>query len=418
MGSPFRHSTQSNEVELDLLNSNSTLSRVISSINRNYSAGSWWSSLFLVSSASLGVGILTLPYAIYVAGIYLGTIILILGMIVTSFSCDILIECSHHCRGSPYFYILGNYLYRKTKIRLGTISESLLVIECYMSIVVYILILSDLPVYALYVAGVTNQVLLSKYLWCGVTVGIIYPLSLFTEISALRYTSLISILSAAGIAIGLMIMCLFKEDFGNRITHAFIYNPFQELKFELLDIFPLVIFSFTCQVVILSIYDQLEEKSIRSGQQFVSYGLSLILIIYLITGICGYIAFINEDFSYQILSSGFENYPCLLVSVTSIQLCIAACLMIVFRVHLSIYPCRDGIHTIFGNSMHDISKLECVVISTIIIPSAAALALFLPEIEYLIIGLGSILNPIVRSKVGIFLHSVFILLSEVQDPRV
>lgn len=92
--------------------------------------------------------------------------------------------------------------------------------------------------------------------------------------------------------------------------------------------------------------------------------------------------------------------------------------MILFRVHLSIYPCRDGIHTIFGNSMYDISKFESIVISTIIIPSAAALALFLPKIEYLIIGLGSLLNPIVRSKVGIFLHAVFVLLSEIQDTRV
>lgn len=414
MGSLFRPSTQSNEVELDLLNSNSTLSRVISSIHRNYSAGSWWSSLFLVSSASLGVGILTLPYAIYVAGIYLGTIILILGMIVTSFSCDILIECSHHSRGSPYYYILGNYLYRKTRIRLGTISESLLVIECYMSIIVYILILSYLPGYALEVAGVSNQVLLSRYLWCGLfTVGVIYPLSLFTEISALRYTSLISILSAATIAIGLTMLCLFKGDLGNRLKKTFIYNPFQEIKSELLDTFPLVIFSYTCQCVILSIYDQLEDKDIRSGQQFVNYGLILVFIIYFLTGVCGYMAFINEDISYQILSFNFKDYPVLLVSVTSTQLSIAACLMIVFRVHLSIYPCRDGIHTIFGNSMHDISKFESIVISTIIIPSAAAIALFLPKIEYLIIGLGSILNPIVRIKVGIFLHTVFILLSEI-----
>lgn len=149
--------------------------------------------------------------------------------------------------------------------------------------------------------------------------GVVYPLSLKQEISALRYTSLLSCIACVylGFAITYGFFDMRNGEVGQRFksapaTQLSIYNIFTACGY--------VVFCYTCHPNVIPIYQELQRRSTKRGFKFLSRGLLIVLVLYLIVGIFGFLTFYKEyhpitNFPTQILQAkyGNQNIPIIIV---------------------------------------------------------------------------------------------------------
>jgi sodium-coupled neutral amino acid transporter 11 len=157
----------------------------LSYIREKFQPGDLKGSVLTIFATATGVGVLSLPYAVNLSGLYQGIVLFIFGMIASLYSCQLLVLTAEKT-GQLTYQLIGNELYGP---RMKTFTEINMIINTYGGVIAYIILIKDLVPNCLKLFEVTNSIATNSYIWGSlICTLIIYPLSLKEKISALRYT--------------------------------------------------------------------------------------------------------------------------------------------------------------------------------------------------------------------------------------
>lgn len=138
-------------------------------INRKFYPGSLKGSTCTLLAATVGAGILTLPYAVNLAGYIMGIINFFLGMLVSYYSGLILVKSADKVNVNTYEG-LGHALYGP---RMGKFAEINMMVNNYGTTVAYLVLIKGLIPHALRLFGVTSGIVTSEYFW-GILITVKY----------------------------------------------------------------------------------------------------------------------------------------------------------------------------------------------------------------------------------------------------
>lgn len=280
------------------------------------SPGSLMSSSVLIFASVIGVSILYLPYSLYISGIYLGVFYILFSMLANFFSCYCLIAVSEKTERITYYGLGSHLLGRKA----GPVCEIALALSCFDKYLSYLLVLEYLPVAAFNTAGVENSFVNSREAWITmITCLMIFPIGFFTELSSLRYSTLISLISAIVVSFGIFYEVLtMRDNVSERISLSLSQGPYAYSdSYHYLYPFSRSLMSFCCQTNLLAIYDEMNFRNMRKGMMATGIGMGFVQILYLVLGISGYLLFFQEGLKDQILLGEYKSGDPVIVIVRS-----------------------------------------------------------------------------------------------------
>lgn len=219
-------------------------------IQRYFSSGSIAGSIFTTLACTVGIGILSLPYAVNITGVGVGVVFLMVGMIASFYTCNLLVQCAVLV-GKRTYEDIGYVAYGR---HMHTFVAVNMICNNYGTLVAYMVLMNELIPNALRLMGVTNEIALSGLLWSGsISLLVVLPLSLARKVSAFRFSSVLSFFSSLFIAAVIVISAFTysHSSFLTRVSHA-SYAKVGLYNFTLS--IPLVVFAYTCQQNILYIY--------------------------------------------------------------------------------------------------------------------------------------------------------------------
>jgi len=180
------------ELEYEQINTSPTVTPT-PCLQRHFGPGSLAGSIFTTLACVVGIGILSLPYAVNLAGLCLGALLLVLGMLASYYTCSLLVRCSHLAE-KPTYEEIGEVAYGK---HMGTFVAVNMIVNNYGTLVAYMVLIQELPPGALKLMGVENEAALNGLLWGGcITVLVVLPLSLARKVSSFRFSSVLSFCSS------------------------------------------------------------------------------------------------------------------------------------------------------------------------------------------------------------------------------
>jgi amino acid permease len=130
-------------------------------ISKKFSPGSLKGSTFTIFAATVGAGVLTLPYAVNLAGLYLGFVLFVLGYLVSYYTCQLLVVCAQECSVFSYEGIAAKVFGK----RMGLFAEVNIFVNNYGTSIAYLVLVKDLPGHALELLDIGGSVVSNPYLW-------------------------------------------------------------------------------------------------------------------------------------------------------------------------------------------------------------------------------------------------------------
>lgn len=107
-------------------------------INRKFSPGSLKGSVFTTIASTVGAGILSLPYAIKIGGLYFGIVMFIVCMLISLYTCILLVTCAEKS-GQMTYEGIGAYAYGNW---MGKVAEINMIVNNYFTVIAYIVLVS------------------------------------------------------------------------------------------------------------------------------------------------------------------------------------------------------------------------------------------------------------------------------------
>ena len=213
-------------------------------------------------SATLGAGVLSLPYAICKCGIVPGLLLLLLAATSTTISIDMIIEACTALGLSSYEDITQKLLGHRALI----VVESSIFVFCFGCAVAYVVAVGDIlqqgiiGVFADQLPPFATRELAMILFWAI----IMLPLSLLERIDSLRFASLFGIGSIAFLVLACVVHSvkdmvevdgsgLDDEHHAGRDVRWFVPSSFWDVVLAC----PIVMFAFSCQVNVCAIYEEL-----------------------------------------------------------------------------------------------------------------------------------------------------------------
>jgi amino acid permease len=328
--------------------------------------GSSTSSVSILLSSSLGSTIVQVPLCIYELGLYLGVFLLLLSMLINCFTSYCLILVSDKT-GCITYKGIGDALFGA---KYGILFESIMVISCYLKIMMYLILLGSIIAHN-FESGVEAK----HVVWYMFIVILIFPMALMRNISKLRYFVILTI--AGSVMYSFIIICetFYYISLGNRHIDSSLFtkSPIDSGYYKILKYFVLFLVSFSCQTNVLSVYEEIEYKSVRKGLRYVVTTYIILTSLYLFLGIIGSLILFDEDSDfYNTIKENNSIYP--IVSYN--QISISFFIIILGKFHLRLFPCRDGIYSIVWPEDLIIPNLQHIGVCITLLASIMGLAYF------------------------------------------
>jgi len=257
-------------------------------------SGSQAGAIANLCSATLGAGVLSLPFALSKCGIASGLVLLLLAAAATITSIDIIVRTCHSLKLYSYEEITLQLLGKKATY----VVEASIFVFCFGCAVAYVVAVGDILQQG--VIGVFEPVLPSYVTreFCMVLFwgGIMLPLSLLEKIDSLRFASLFGIGSITFLVMACVVHSVrdlievgrHHHNGGDNSTTNGTDVWSAELEYYLLDAppnhagedvrwvlpssfwdavraCPIVMFAFSCQVNVCAIYDELGDGAEATG---------------------------------------------------------------------------------------------------------------------------------------------------------
>ncbi|XP_064447433.1 sodium-coupled neutral amino acid symporter 1 isoform X2 [Mirounga angustirostris] len=230
-------------------------------------------SVFNLSNAIMGSGILGLAFALANTGILLFLILLTSVTLLSIYSINLLLICSKETAMLSYLFIVKNELPSAIKFLMG----------------------KEEAFSAWYVDG--------RVLVVVVTFGIILPLCLLKNLGYLGYTSGFSLSCMVFFLIVVIykkfqIPCIVMEL--NSTISANLTNPdmctpkYVTFNSKTVYALPTIAFAFVCHPSVLPIYSELKDRSQKKMQMVSNISFFAMFVMYFLTAIFGYLTFYEK----------------------------------------------------------------------------------------------------------------------------
>uniref|UniRef100_A0A8C9TR62 Solute carrier family 38 member 5 n=1 Tax=Scleropages formosus TaxID=113540 RepID=A0A8C9TR62_SCLFO len=263
-------------------------------------------SVFNLSNAIMGSGILGLAYAMSNTGIILFTVLLTCIAVLSSYSIHLLLK-SAGVVGIRAYEQLGYRAFGHpgkvaaaciiTIHNIGTMSSYLFIVK------------SELPLVIQAFLGLSQWYLQGDYLIIIVSIVFILPLAVMRHLGYLGYTSGFSLSCMMFFLISVIykkfnIPCpLETEIFTNHsdnsttedICEAKLFTINQEAAYTI----PILAFAFVCHPEVLPIYTELREPTRRRMQNVANISIVAMFVMYFLTAVFGYLTFYGKE-SYTV----------------------------------------------------------------------------------------------------------------------
>jgi len=345
-------------------------------------------SIFNVVMIVVGGGVLSLPYAVKQVGIVPGLITLFLGCNCAIFTVSLLCEASADVaeRKLSQFdnHILNESKTKQVvsytglaKVLWGKKGEWLVAISLVLTLwgVVISYIFGTIQLVQEMVKDFQHTDTLpgfwkrTRILECIFTCGVIFPISLFRDLSSLRYTSMFGLFCAAYLALIICIEYIVKCANGD--LQWFDLSATEIATHSLggyLHVVPLTGFSFGCHTSILNVYEELERKSHERMMMVTNRALYTCFTLYVLAGGFGFLTFLGDTEDNIFLNYGGNVFPVLIgeVALTAVLALSCPIYIVVLR---GFIKCNE------------LSLLSHVGITTFILGSALGVAMAVKNIS-------------------------------------
>ncbi|KAK2525137.1 Slc38a1 [Columba livia] len=272
-------------------------------------------SIFNLSNAIMGSGILGLAFALANTGIILFLLLLIAVMVLSIYSIHLMLVCSKEI-GTMVYEKIGEQLFGAPGRAIVFASTSLLYIGAILS---YLFIVkNELPSALKFLMGkeetFTAWYVDGRFLVVIVTCVIILPLCLLKNLGYLGYTSGFSL----SCMVFFLIAVIYKKFqipcgglelnatstiLSNSSAHEDMCKP-KYIVFNSKTVYalPTIAFAFVCHPSVLPIYSELKDRSEKRMKLVANISFSSMFVMYLLTAIFGYLTFydkVKSDLLYK-----------------------------------------------------------------------------------------------------------------------
>lgn len=374
-----------------------------------FTAGSIKGSIFELMVATIGSGVLVLPAAFSASGLAFSITQLVVWAVLGYFSTMLLSECGKRANKYSYSeiaevtYGMGFQLLVKAVFFLnnwgGCLVYTVLITNCIGTALGHFF--PSLPGF------LTDP---SGYFWPPIfTTLVVLPLSLNRDLSALRYTSLMSFLIICFLSTVIVIESTQVDN---------IRENFKKIDNFILPgiavTFPNTIYSYSCHPNVLDVFHELQRPSLKRMSKILSRCMALACVVYVIVGSFGYITFADNIFELNckgniLLSFQFKGFPvAVMISLILIGVSITLALP------LSIKPSKDSLRDlIYGRYVkspedrqallnekeyvrQEDSTLKHVVLVVIVVYSQMLCGMFVTKMSSAITLLGASAYPLIN----------------------
>uniref|UniRef100_A0A8C6KA70 Solute carrier family 38 member 4 n=1 Tax=Nothobranchius furzeri TaxID=105023 RepID=A0A8C6KA70_NOTFU len=350
-------------------------------------------SVFNLSNAIMGSGILGLSYAMANTGIVLFTILLIAVAILSLYSVHLLLMTSKE-GGSLIYEKLGEKAFGwpgKMAAFGSIIMQNIGAMSSYLFIVKY-----ELPEVIRAFMGLEEisgeWYLNGNYLVVFVSLGVILPLSLLKNLGYLGYTS--------GFSLSCMVFFLTAVIYkktqlpmnssdmsGLYVLRNIRFEPHpsdEEMCTPKYFVFnsqtaytiPILAFAFVCHPEVLPIYSELKDRTPKKMQTVSNLSILAMLIMYMLSALFGYLTF-YENVEAELLHTFTKVYK---FDTLLLLVRLAVLTAVTLTVPIVLFPIRSSITTLLFSG-RDFSWIRHMVIAAAILLFNNMLVIFVPTIR-------------------------------------
>ncbi|OWZ11681.1 Amino Acid/Auxin Permease [Phytophthora megakarya] len=249
--------------------------------------GSVKGSMFTMTVAIVGAGVLALPYAVQQAGLVLGISLIALGAIATNFTLRLLLECSELGQARSYMDLAAATGGRK----LAGFTQVVVCMNLFGTSIGYLVGSAELFQLALrtFLGSTSQSIFLDRQTLILMFTGLlVLPLSLLRSLESLRFSSLFSIVCIVFMTLVIVIKYFqfVHEGIAPTIAYQFKHLPLFDWRLNhLLRAVPLVVFSYTCHPNVLPIYLVLKRRSSRRMYKVMNRSIGIATTVYSLCGL-------------------------------------------------------------------------------------------------------------------------------------
>ena len=221
-------------------------------------------------SATLGAGVLSLPFGFYQAGLVGGCVLLLLSAVSVLISIDLLVKATIHYKCKTYEDLIQTALGKSARI----VTEASILIFCLGCSTAYLISIGDI-VGLLFGLNYRTDAMLFIF------ATICLPLSLLRLMTSLQLASSIGFFSTALLVLNAVMHFLSSSN------HAPIKSILWPCSgpMSLLRGCPIFLFAFSCQINVCQIYDELSPSSRPKFQGMTGLAVFLCFILYSSVGV-------------------------------------------------------------------------------------------------------------------------------------
>lgn len=245
--------------------------------------------MLTLTSTALGGGVLSVSYVLSLCGVGLGTLMLVAGAGLSFVSTKVLMQMSTQTGCESYAALLSHC----AGPRAGPVLDAMLVVYGCGSCVGYFVFLGDfIPSLMKLIAPHGPEWLWDRWLSIALAAGLLVPLVLPRDLSALRHMTPFSILSLMYMATVVAAKCpaLYHQSLSNPAAGNLQVVVADRHFFEA---FAICVFAFNCHLNVVPVATRMIEPS-RARIVKVSYRVNLLQVcFYSLIGITGYLSFLG-----------------------------------------------------------------------------------------------------------------------------
>uniref|UniRef100_A0A671VKI3 Solute carrier family 38 member 4 n=1 Tax=Sparus aurata TaxID=8175 RepID=A0A671VKI3_SPAAU len=343
-------------------------------------------SVFNLSNAIMGSGILGLSYAMANTGIVLFTILLVAVAILSLYSVHLLLMTAKE-GGSLIYEKLGERAFGwpgKMAAFGSIIMQNIGAMSSYLFIVKY-----ELPeVIRAFLALEESSgewYLNGNYLVVFVSIGIILPLSLLKNLGYLGYTSGFS-LSCMVFFLGVVSSASLKLKWMDELTmsHILMALIFMFFPPQTAYTVPILAFAFVCHPEVLPIYSELKDRSRKKMQNVSNLSILTMLIMYMLSALFGYLTF-YDNVEAELLHTFTKVYK---FDTMLLMVRLAVLTAVTLTVPIVLFPIRSSITTLLFSG-REFSWTRHMLIAAAILAFNNMLVIFVPTIRDIFGFIGS-----------------------------
>jgi amino acid permease len=294
-------------------------------------------------SATLGAGILALPYALYQAGVICGGILLLSSAWATSASIRMLVDACDKFKISTYEQVVEHVLGRRAR----KIVEISILVFCLGTAVGYVIAVGDVMERVVYLSPARKRLAMSV-----VWLFAMLPLSCLRRMQSLQCASGVGIASIGTLLVAAIVHLIDPQDDSYIFQESSsslkpFFGPAEGGWLAVLRACPIVFFAFSCQVNVCQIYTELPG---HSGEEKVR---TMKWVTWLAVGLCGLlytsISLVSlMDFGADVLPNMLSCYTLTKQETLLHVAFLAMALAIVMAFPLNIFPARVSIIQMLG----------------------------------------------------------------------